>query len=260
MIEKIANRHYEMLEFPYFVPEKELEYNIEYAEGIIKGDWIRKNWEKQINDSQNNNGKHKYHSSIAKRITDYGGLILEICAGPGGGFMPVVLMEDFDAKIIISDLCPTVVKEWKKYFDREVNPPNVYYAALNTCDIPFKENSIDVISAGGGFGNIEGDKFKAMSEIYRVLKPGGLYVSGDGYITNEYLLSLPQKVQKVFKEKFPTIFIDFYKESIDIGFKIIENRIRGTWSTKGDESSVADLAHEMGVEIVFSSYIRYCKK
>ena len=56
MIEKIANRQYEMLEFPYFVPKKELDYNIEYAKSIIDGDWVRKNWEEQTK----HGGKHKF--------------------------------------------------------------------------------------------------------------------------------------------------------------------------------------------------------
>ena len=55
MIEKVANRQYEMSEFPYFVPEEELDCNIEYAKENINGDWVRKNWEEQTN----HGGKHK---------------------------------------------------------------------------------------------------------------------------------------------------------------------------------------------------------
>lgn len=255
MIREIANRDYKMIEFPYFVEEEELDYNIEWAKEIRNGDWVYKNWEAQTKD-----GEHKRFLSVAKKIIEHGGLILEIGTGPGGGYMPAILMEDFNANIIISDLCPTVVKEWKKLFDNEVSPPNVYYAALNNCDIPFKDNSIDVISAGGGFLNTEGDKFKALSEIYRVLKPGGLYVTGDACVKEEYLSTLPKDTYEIIKRRFPSISVDFYKESVEIGFKTIDTQMIGTWSTKGDDSSIANLAEELGVEIIFSSFIRYCIK
>lgn len=255
MIDSLIKRPYKMIEFPYFVSEKELDYNIEYAKAITEGNWIKKNWHRQIEEKQ-----CEIYSSITKRIIEHGGVIAEIGAGPGGGFMPAILNEDLNANIIISDLCPTVVREWKNFFDSKIKPPNTIYAAFNNCDMPFKDSSIDVISAGGGFGNTEGDKVKALSEIYRVLKPGGLYVSGDGYVTKEYLATLPEKVQKIFMERFPTIFMDFYNESKEIGFKSIETQIMGGWSTKDDDSSVATLAKELDVEIVFSSYIRYCIK
>lgn len=174
--------------------------------------------------------------------------------------MPSILLENLDANIIISDLSPTVVLEWKKLFDKEVFPPNVQYAVLDNCDLPFHSNSIDVISAGGGFGNTEGDKFKALREIYRVLKSGGLYVSGDGYVTQETLKSYPKNIQKILLEKRPDIFEDFYDATVTAGFKTINNSIKFGWSTKNDNSLVADLARELGIEIIFSGYLRYCIK
>ncbi|WP_090227651.1 class I SAM-dependent methyltransferase [Lutibacter maritimus] len=41
------------------------------------------------------------------------------------------------------------------------------------CDLPFEENSFDVVFCNHVLEHIEDDK-KAMSELYRVLKPGGL--------------------------------------------------------------------------------------
>jgi len=41
------------------------------------------------------------------------------------------------------------------------------------CDLPFEENSFDVVFCNHVLEHIENDK-KAMSELYRVLKPGGL--------------------------------------------------------------------------------------
>ena len=41
------------------------------------------------------------------------------------------------------------------------------------CDLPFEENSFDVVFCNHVLEHIEDDK-KAMSELYRVLKPGGM--------------------------------------------------------------------------------------
>jgi ubiquinone/menaquinone biosynthesis C-methylase UbiE/DNA-binding XRE family transcriptional regulator len=253
ILHKIANRKFEMDNIAYFVPKDERDYNIEWAKNMIAGGWIKKNWEIQ-------KSKLAAYKAIAKKITSRGGLILEIGTGPGGGFMPATLLEDFDANVIISDLSPTVVSEWKKLFDNEYNPPNVYYAALDNCELPFTDNSIDVVSSAGGFGNTEGDKFQAIHEIYRVLKPGGLFVSSEGYVTQHTLKQLPEDVQKVLLEKRPDIFENFYDALAAAGFRTIDSRIGYGWSTKNDKSTIADLARELGIEIVFTGYTRYCEK
>lgn len=250
---KIAHRPFKMSDIAYFVPEEEKEANIHWAKNIIDQNWVKRNWEWRKEEKEAS--RH-----IGEKIVGHGGLVLEIGAGPGGGYMPAVLFEKFDANIIISDLSPTVVREWKKLFEKEFNPPNVYYAALDNCDIPFEDNSIDVISSGGGFGNTEGDKFKCLTEIYRVLKPGGLYVSGEGYVTQETLKSFPESVQKILLEKRPDIFEDFYDASVTAGFKKMDNIIGGGWNTKEDESEIADLARELGIDIQFTGYLRYCTK
>jgi hypothetical protein len=84
-------------------------------------------------------------------------LILEIGVGPGGGYMPNILNNNPDATIIINDLSPTVVSEWKRLLDSELCSSNIYYSVFDFCDIPFSEGCIDVISDGGGIGNVEGD-------------------------------------------------------------------------------------------------------
>ena len=250
---KIANRPFKMSDIAYFVPEEERDYNIEWTKELVEGDWIKKNWEWRKSDSD------ETLNPIAKKIVNHGGLILELGAGPGCGLALPVLFEKHDANIIISDLSPTVVREWKKVFDKEFYPPNVYYAALDNCDLPFEDNSIDVISIGG-FNNTEGDSFKAVKEIYRVLKPGGLYAATDCFVKQDMLKSLPIDVQKIMLEKIAFIFYDYYEATVAAGFKMIDNVILGEWSTKGDRSTIADLAEELGVELILSSYVRYCTK
>jgi ubiquinone/menaquinone biosynthesis C-methylase UbiE len=198
--------------------------------------------------------------NLAQRITAMGGLILELGTGPGGGFMSFVLDNDINADIIISDLSPTVLKEWKRLFDKNLKPANIKYAALNTCDIPFKDESINVVSGYGAFGSIEGDKIKALKEIYRVLIHGGMYVAGDICIDKEYAKTIPIKAYNVLMARFPDILMDYYQESIDAGFTKIENNIGRTWNNKNDESVLASLCRELGIYLEFSTYTRYCYK
>lgn len=88
----------------YFVPQQERPYNIEWANEIRNENWIQRNWEhtRKTNPSMD---------KVGEEIASCEGIILEIGAGPGGGFMPYVLKANPDATIIINDLSPTIVSE-----------------------------------------------------------------------------------------------------------------------------------------------------
>ncbi|AUS97229.1 hypothetical protein CDQ84_16575 [Clostridium thermosuccinogenes] len=255
VIAKLANRPFEMDDdIAYFLPKAERDYNAAWANEIVSGEWISRNWNTcKANDS-------KMSNDIGKRISDNGGLILEIGAGPGGGYMPYILKSNPDVTIIINDLSPTVVCEWKRFLDKELDSPNIHYAVFDFCDIPFFDESIDIISDGGGIGNTEGDRGKALKEVYRVLKPGGLLVTSTGFVTKETLAELPEYAQKKLKEARPDIFEDLYEETVLAGFKKIDSIISGCWYTNDDESEIAELARELGINLKFTSYIRYCEK
>ena len=237
----------------YFVPQQERPYNIEWANEIRNENWIQRNWEhtRKANPSMD---------KVGEEIASCEGIILEIGAGPGGGFMPYVLKANPDATIIINDLSPTIVSEWKVFLDKTLDSPNLYYAAFDFCSMPLKENSIDVISDGGGIGNCEGEKSKALKEAYRVLKPGGKLITSTGFVTKETLAALPAEAQKILLDKRPDIFEDLYEDTVLAGFSKIDSTISGYWYTDDDESTIADLARSLGVNLKFTSYIRACIK
>ena len=87
MFEKHFNRKYEMDDFPYFVPKQEREYNLDFAKRMVEERWVYYRWREDIE-----RGGYKRNQEVAKKIVAHGGLILEICAGPGGGFSPAILM------------------------------------------------------------------------------------------------------------------------------------------------------------------------
>ncbi len=237
----------------YFVPEQERDYNVKWAEGIRADNWVKRNWEYSRR-------PHVVKDEVGKKIASCDGITLEIGAGPGGGFMPYILKANPDAAIIISDLSPTVVREWKKLLDHELNSPNLSYAAFDFCNMPFKDNSIDIISDFGGIGNCEGEKSEALKEAYRVLKPGGMLITSTGFVNKETLAMFPTEIQEELLEKRPDIFEDLYEDTILAGFSKIDSVISGCWYTDDDDSLIAELARSLGINLKFTSYIRYCTK
>ena len=106
----------------------------------------------------------------------------------------LLVMESFLklVQVPVVDICPT--------FSRQIQ---IYYAAFDFCNMPFKDNSIDIISDGGGIGNCEGVKGKALKEAFRVLKPGGKLIAATGFVTREILAVLPEEAQRILPHKRP---------------------------------------------------------
>lgn len=236
------------------------ELHDEWARDMVKEGWIARNW--QTAKLPEKRGEQE----IGQRIAERGGLVLELGAGPGGGFIPYTLQADPDASIIVSDMSPTVVQEWKKFLDNELDSPNLSYAAFDYCQIPFRDSCIDVVSDRGGIANAitakyePGDKGAALKETYRVLKPGGLFVTASGFVTKETLASLPEHARETLSKERPDVFEDLYEETVLAGFREIDSIVIGYRDTDDDESGIADLARSLGVNLRFTEYVRFCKK
>lgn len=74
------------------------------------------------------------------------------------------------------------------------------------------------------------------------------------------LVALPEHAQKELTEKRPDGFEDLFEKTVLAGFKKIDSMIVSGWNTYDDDSTIADLARSLGVNLKFTSYIRYCVK
>ena len=115
----------------------------------------------------------------------------------GSGFMSrKFVSSDKFQRVISADLSPTMLRETKFRFKQEALP----LPTLVRCDsasLPFKSNSIDAIHAGAAmhcWPRLE----LAISEIYRVLKPGGVFYTST-FITN--VENLPESIKNSTKKR-----------------------------------------------------------
>lgn len=245
--------------------------SVQWEQDMQQEGWIERNWMDAWNrpggwaDSKygpnligerNRPGDLRFGRQMAAR----GGIILEIGAGPGGGYMPYILQADPTAQIIINDLSRVVVHEWKQLLDREMDSPNLSFAVFDFCNIPFEDCSIDVVSDHSGIINCIGNQADALREVYRVLKPGGILVSLNGFVTKEALASLPDHAKQELLKAFPSITDNLYEDTILAGFRKIESIVDGVWTTDEGDSGIADMAKELGVTVQFTQYVRVCEK
>ena len=237
----------------YFLPQQEPIDSMAWATEMQKHGWIKQNWAAAQSDTP-------AMDDVGKQLAACEGIILEIGAGPGGGYMPYILKANPDATIIISDCSPTVVREWNRFLTQSLDSPNLHYAVFDFCNMPFPDHSIDMISDRGGIGNCESSKATALKEAFRVLKPGGTLVTSTGFVNKQTLSSLPTEAQHILLEKRPDVFEDLYEDTVLAGFSKIDSVISGCWYTDDDESDIADLARSLGVNLKFTSYTRYCTK
>ncbi len=272
LLARIANCSFQAKDgIVYFVPAETDSERVQWERDMQTEGWIARNWHDAWGQpggwaaseyGRNVIGERGRPSDlrIGRKIAEHGGVILDIGSGPGGGYMPFILQADPSAQIIISDLSHTVVEEWKRLLDQEMDSPFLYYAALDFCDIPFESCTVDVIADHGGVINCIGDQSSALRECYRVLKPGGIFVSLNGFVTKETLAALPEHAQQALLKEYPSIFNDLYADTVLAGFRKIDSMITDTWTTDEDDSGIAEFARSLGVTLQFTEYVRFCEK
>ena len=117
----------------------------------------------------------EYQAKSFERIpADFSGSILEVPVGTGVISMPVFQTLP-DADITCLDYSPKMMESVRKRAE-EMNISNIRFVQGDVGALPFEDSSFDIVVSLNGFHAFP-DKEAAYRETFRVLKPGGQFIS-----------------------------------------------------------------------------------
>lgn len=120
--------------------------------------------------------RHKsWRRDVMKRMNvKKGAKALDVCTGTGDWAISLANTVGENGTVIgldFSDNMLTVAEEKRT----ELQNSNLEFVSGNAMDLPYEDNLFDYVTIGFGLRNVP-DYQKVLSEIYRVVKPGGVAV------------------------------------------------------------------------------------
>jgi len=150
--------------------------------------------------------------------------------GCGTGYAACLLAKEYQVDVAAIDITPTVLEEAKKRVSREGVSNKVKVIEGDAHAIPFPPDTFDAVIAESVL--IFCEKAKVASEVYRVLKPGGVF--GDNEVT--YVTPPPAQLRP-FTSKFVGADVEILQEAEWLviyegaGFEVIQSAVSPFRST-----------------------------
>ncbi|MDQ3022117.1 MAG: class I SAM-dependent methyltransferase [Bacteroidota bacterium] len=174
--------------------------------------------------------------------------VLELACGTGRVTQYLIVSQP-DAKIIATDVNPDMLEIAKK----KVTGKNIEWKQADMQEIPFDDSSFDLIICQYGVMFVP-DKVKAYKEVYRVLKPGGVFLfnTWEKLESNEVVYTAEQIVNSFFKENpvgFYKIPFSYFDEE-DIRKELEEGGFKNLSFTRVQKEGVCDTAENAAKGLV----------
>lgn len=120
--------------------------------------------------------QHKKWRNITMRIMDVetGSSALDLCCGTADWTISLAEAAGPDGKVIGLDFSKNMLIVGQEKVD-SLKLSQVKLIHGNAMELPFEDNSFDYVTIGFGLRNVP-DYMKVLSEMHRVLKPGGMAV------------------------------------------------------------------------------------
>ncbi len=175
-------------------------------------------------------------------------IILELATGPNGGFLPLILLHDPEAHVLLNDILYPLLEQWQTVLRAAEAGRNVGFAAADAHQLPLRSGSIDVISGAIPFVEILAPQ-RAIAEAYRVLRPGGLLVELEGVLVSEDVGRLPPHLRAQLEEDMPAWPTGAGPLLRDAGFVDVQETAGSTVRLIPEEGVIPGLAAREGVDM-----------
>lgn len=101
-----------------------------------------------------------------------GNKVLDLAGGTGDLTAKFSQLVGNQGKVILADINSSMLKVGRDKLRDKGLVQNIEYVQANAEELPFEDNTFDIITIAFGLRNVT-DKDKALRSMYRVLKPGG---------------------------------------------------------------------------------------
>lgn len=157
-------------------------------------------------------GMHRIWKKIAIQSADLrpGQKILDLASGTGDLAREALAKIGKNGMMVMTDINEKMLNVGReKFVNKNILHP-VHYALADAEKLPFQSDDFDRVMIGFGLRNVT-NKMQALSEIYRVLKPGGKVM----------ILEFSKPVSQVMQKLY-----DFYSFKVipEIGAKVANDR------------------------------------
>jgi SAM-dependent methyltransferase len=140
--------------------------------------------------------------SIDKKST-----ILDV--GCGGGNTSCLIVKEVGASVVGIDISDVMISKAQQRAERLGISDRVEFRTADAYDIPFNDNSFDVVLVESVLVPLPGDKMAAIKEMMRVLKPGGMIGVNESTVRPQ----TPQNLIETFL-KHPATYGTFTPKSL----------------------------------------------
>ncbi len=123
--------------------------------------------------------------------------VLDIGCGTGVDTLIAAIKVEPEGRAIGIDMTHEIIDKAKKNL-RETFVKNVAFQQASAENLPFSDENFDVVISNGVF-NLIPDKAKALSEMFRVLKPDGRIMIADQILTGELQKDIKARIESWFR-------------------------------------------------------------
>ena len=101
-----------------------------------------------------------------------GDKVLDLAGGTGDLAAKFTRIVGPEGKVVLSDINPSMLEQGRERLTNMGIAGNIEYVEANAEELPFEDNSFDLVTMAFGLRNVT-DKDKALRSIFRTIKPGG---------------------------------------------------------------------------------------